>query len=192
MQDLLNKKLHFFPATPDRWKDIEALFGERGACGGCWCMAWRLSASEFDENKGEKNRTIFCSIVKKGTEPGVLAYAGGEPVGWCAVGPREDYPRLERSKVWARLDDQPVWSITCLFVKKPFRNRGLSAQLIEAAAKLAKKQGVKIVEGYPQELKGKRLPDAFVWTGLSSAFLKAGFQEVARRSDKKPMMRKTL
>lgn len=185
-------KLHIFPATPERWKDIEALFGERGACGGCWCMAWRLSASEFDENKGEKNRASFRAIVNKGTEPGVLAYAGDEPVGWCAVAPREDYPRLERSKVWARVDDQPVWSITCLFVKKQFRNRGISAQLIEAAAKLAKNHGAKLVEGYPQELKGKRLPDAFVWTGLSSAFVKAGFKEVARRSDKKPMMRKTL
>ena len=187
-----DKKLHFYPATPDRWKDIEALFGERGACGGCWCMAWRLDASEFNESKGEKNRASFRSIVKKGTEPGVLAYAGDEPVGWCAVGPREDYPRIERSKVWARLDNQPVWSITCLFVKKQFRNRGVSAQLIEAAAKLAKKHGARLVEGYPQELKGKRLPDAFVWTGLSSAFVKAGFSEVARRSDKKPIMRKTV
>ncbi len=186
---MLDKKLHFFPATPDRWKDIEALFGERGACGGCWCMAWRLSASEFDEHKGEKNRASLRGIVQKGSEPGVLAYSGDEPIGWCAVAPREEYPRLERSRVWARLDDQPVWSITCLFVKKQFRNHGVSAQLIEAATKLANKHGAKIVEGYPQELK-KRLPDAFVWTGLVSAFRKAGFKEVARRSEQKPMMRK--
>lgn len=186
-----DKKLHFFPVTPDRWKDIELLFGERGACGGCWCMAWRLSASEFDQQKGAKNRASLRAIVEKGTEPGVLAYAGEEPIGWCAVAPREAYPRLERSRVWARLDDQPVWSITCLFVKKSFRNHGVSAQLIEAATKLALKHGAKIVEGYPQELK-KRLPDAFVWTGLASAFRKAGFEEVARRSGQKPMMRKAI
>src|SRR5512147_2278405 len=132
-----DKELHFFPATPDRWKDLESLFGERGACGGCWCMAWRLSASDFDKNKGEKNRAAFKAVVRKGREPGVLAYADGDPIGWCAVAPREEYPRLERSRVLARVDDQAVWSITCLFVKKQFRNHGVSAQLIEAAAKLA-------------------------------------------------------
>jgi hypothetical protein len=84
-----DKKLHYFPATPDRWKDIEKLFGERGACGGCWCMTWRQSASEFSANKGDKNRAKFQAIVKRGAEPGVLAYDGDEPVGWCAVAPRD-------------------------------------------------------------------------------------------------------
>ena len=187
-----DKKLRYFPATPDRWKDIENLFGERGGCGGCWCMTWRQSASEFAANKGDKNRAKFQAIVKKGAEPGVLAYDGDEPVGWCAVAPRDQFPRLENSRVWARVDDQPVWSITCLFVKKGFRNKGLSSKLIEAATKLAKKQGAKIVEAYPQDLKGKRLPDAFVWTGLAGAFVKAGFEEAARRSEQKPIMRKKI
>ena len=187
-----SKKLRFFPATPDRWKDIENLFGQRGACGGCWCMTWRQSASDFQANKGDKNKAKLRGIVKKGNEPGVLAYDGDEPVGWCAVAPREQYPRLENSKIWARVDDQPVWSITCLFVKKNYRNHGLSAKLIEAATKLAKKHGGKIVEGYPQDLKGKRLPDAFVWTGLAPSFEKAGFEVAARRSENKPIMRKSV
>lgn len=189
---MTDKKLHYYPATPNRWKDIENLFGERGACGGCWCMTWRQSASDFSANKGDKNRAKFRSIVKKGAEPGVLAYDGDEPVGWCAVAPRDQFPRLENSRVWARVDDQPVWSITCLFVKKGFRNKGLSSKLIEAATKLAKKQGAKIVEAYPQDLKGKRLPDAFVWTGLAGAFVKAGFDEAVRRSEQKPIMRKKI
>jgi GNAT superfamily N-acetyltransferase len=189
---MTDKRIHFFPATPDRWKDIEALFGERGACGGCWCMTWRQSASEFNQNKGEENRAKFRAIVKKGSEPGVLAYAGDEPVGWCAVAPREQFPRLENSRVWARVDDQPVWSITCLFVKKQFRQKGLSAKLIQAATKLAKNQGAKIVEAYPQDLKGKRLPDAFVWTGLANAFVKTGFTEAIRRSEQKPILRKNI
>jgi len=155
-------------------------------------MTWRQSASEFSANKGDKNRAKFQAIVKKGAEPGVLAYDGDEPVGWCAVAPRDQFPRLENSRVWARVDDQPVWSITCLFVKKGFRNKGLSSKLIEAATKLAKKQGAKIVEAYPQDLKGKRLPDAFVWTGLAGAFVKAGFEEAARRSEQKPIMRKKI
>ena len=187
---MTDKRIHYFPATADRWKDIENLFGERGACGGCWCMTWRQSASDFQQNKGDKNRAMFRAIVKKGAEPGVLAYADSEPVGWCAVAPREQFPRLDNSRVWARIDNEPVWSITCLFVKKGFRNKGLSAKLIEAATKLAKTQGAKIVDAYPQDLKGKRLPDAFVWTGLAGAFVKAGFEEAARRSEQKPMMRK--
>ncbi len=187
---MTDKRIHYFPATADRWKDIENLFGERGACGGCWCMTWRQSASDFQQNKGDKNRAMFRAIVKKGAEPGVLAYADSEPVGWCAVAPREQFPRLDNSRVWARIDNEPVWSITCLFVKKGYRNKGLSAKLIEAATKLAKKQGARIVEAYPQDLKGKRLPDAFVWTGLAGAFVQAGFDEVARRSEQKPMMRK--
>ncbi len=185
-------KLRFRPATPERWKDVEKLFGERGACGGCWCMTWRQSASEFQANKGEKNRRKFRSIVKKGSEPGVLAYEGEEPVGWCAVAPREQFPRLENSRVWARVDDEPVWSVTCLFVRKDYRNKGVSSRLIEAAAELAKKHGAKFIEGYPQDLKKSRLPDSFVWTGLLGSFEKAGFEVAVRRSAKKPIMRKRV
>ena len=187
-----SRKIEFVAATPDRWKDIEKLFGERGACGGCWCMAWRLTAGEFRANKGEKNKAKFRTMVKKGREPGILAYEGDQPVGWCAIGPRAEFVRLEASKVWAPIDDQPVWSIICLFVRKDWRNRGLSSKLIAAATELAKEHGAKIVEGYPQDLQGKRLPDSFVWTGLLGAFEKAGFQEVVRRSKLKPVMRRTV
>ncbi len=155
-------------------------------------MSWRLQRSEFVANSGEGNKKKFRAIVRKGKEPGVLAYDGGEPIGWCAVAPREEFPRLENSRVWKRIDDQPVWSITCLFVSKGYRNKGVSAKLIEAAWKLAKRQGATVVEGYPQDLKGGRLPDAFVWTGLAPAFSKAGFIEVARRSRTKPLMRRSL
>lgn len=155
-------------------------------------MTWRQSRGEFVANSGDANKKKFRAIVKRGAEPGVLAYDGDEPVGWCAVAPREQFPRLNNSRVWKAIDDQPVWSITCLFVKKAYRNLGLSAQLLDAAAKHAKKHGAKIVEGYPQDLKGGRLPDAFVWTGLFPAFVKSGFDEVARRSRTKPIMRRKL
>lgn len=188
----MSENFHFVPATPDRWNDLEELFGERGACGGCWCMTWRLSPKEFNAGKEAKNKSRLRSLVKKGREPGVLAYAGEEAVGWCSVAPREEFPRLENSRVWKRIDDQPVWSITCLFVKRGFRNQGLSAQLLDAAAKFAKRHGARIVEGYPQDLGGKRLPYAFVWTGLAPAFHKAGFEVAERRSRQKPIMRRTL
>jgi GNAT superfamily N-acetyltransferase len=178
------------PATPERWKDVEALFGERGACGGCWCMAWRVSHSVFQEQKGEGNRKAFRKVVKSGAEPGLLLYDGDEPVGWCAVAPREQYPRLDASRILKPVDDRPVWSVSCLFVAKPYRNQGLSTLLLKEAVAFARKRGAKIVEGYPTETDGK-LPDPFVWTGTAAAFRKAGFKEVLRRSRTRPIMRAT-
>jgi GNAT superfamily N-acetyltransferase len=93
--------------------------------------------------------------------------------------------------VLAPIDDQPVWSVSCLFVLKPFRRRGLSVQLLRAAAEYARTQGARIVEGFPVE-PPKSLPDVFVWTGLASACRQAGFVEAARRSNQRPVMRRTL
>jgi GNAT superfamily N-acetyltransferase len=130
-------------------------------------------------------------IVASGEVPGLLAYSGAEPVGWCCVGPREKFPRLENSRILKPVDDQPVWSITCLFVAKPYRRCGVSTGLLQAAAKHAARRGARIVEGYPYD-PAERWPDPFVWTGLASAFRQAGFQEVARRSKQRPIMRLLL
>lgn len=178
----------FAPLTPDRWPDLEALFGERGACAGCWCMWWRLPAGEFEAGKGDPNRAAFKALVGSGAEPGILAYAGDRPVGWCAVAPREDYPRFERSRILAPVDDRPVWSVTCFFVDQSSRRSGLSVALLEAAVEYVAKRGGTLVEGYPHD-KGDA-PPTFVWTGLASGFQKAGFEEVARRSPTRPIMRR--
>jgi GNAT superfamily N-acetyltransferase len=183
------KTFDFWPATADRWADLEQLFGFKGACGGCWCMTWRLPRAEFERNKGESNRNALRELVERGPAPGVLAYDEGRAVGWCAVAPREAYPALDRSRLFQPVDEQPVWSISCLFVAKSHRRQGLSAQLIEAATKFARTQGATIVEGYPQVVEGS-LPDPFVWTGLEQSFLRAGFTEVVRRSPKRPILRR--
>jgi GNAT superfamily N-acetyltransferase len=183
--------LTFHPATPDRWGDVEALFGDRGACGGCWCMYWRLDAGAYTAGKGAGNRAALRRIVRKGEEPGILAYAGEEPIGWCAVAPREEYPRLDRSRVLARLDGKPVWSISCLFVARPWRKRGVSRALIEAAVAHARSRGAKIVEGYPIDSTTPQA-DAFMWTGIASAYERAGFREIERRSATRPIMRRKV
>jgi GNAT superfamily N-acetyltransferase len=151
-------------------------------------MAWRLKHAVFVKRQGASAKRAFRRIVASGAPTGVLAYVGKEPVGWCAVAPRTVYLRLEGSRVLRPLDDQPVWSVTCFFVARPYRRSGLTSQLLGAAVEYARKRGAKIVEGYPQDLR-KDLPDAFVWTGLVSAFQKAGFKEVARRSPTRPVMR---
>jgi GNAT superfamily N-acetyltransferase len=181
----------FKPLTPARWHDFETLFGDNGACGGCWCMTWRISPKEFRDKKGSGNKRAIKKIVESGRTPGVLAYSGREPVGWIAVAPRIEYVRLMTSKVLAPVDDQPVWSVSCFFVRKDFRNRGLTVELLHAAAEFARKQGARIVEGYPYDLKEKTSPP-FVWTGLAPSFERAGFKEAVRRSKTRPIMRLDL
>ncbi len=183
--------LEIEPATPDRWADVVALFGPRGACGGCWCMYWRRSAAEYERGKGRANRDTLRRLVAGGATPGLLAYASGAPVGWCAVAPREAYPRLERARVLQRIDDQPVWSVVCLFVVKAWRRRGVSVALLEGAAVFAAGRGARILEGYPVEPRDA-MPDAFAWTGTAAAFRAAGFREAARGSPTRPIMRRTL
>ena len=180
----------FRPATASRWRDVERLFGERGACGGCWCMAWRMTNREWTAGKGAANKRALKKLVLGGAKPGVLAYRGREPIGWCAVAPREDYPTLARSRVLKPVDDVPVWSISCLFVARPYRKRGLSSRLLRAAARFAGTQGARAVEGYPIEPTMERTPDPFVWLGVPSAFVRAGFREVLRRSRTRPIMRR--
>ena len=152
-------------------------------------MWWRLPHSEFMRNRGERNKEAFKSIVDSGKIPGILAYLKSQPVGWCAVAPRETFPKLERSRILKRVDDKPVWSVVCFFIAKSFRRRGISIKLLKAAVDYATKQDAKIIEGYPVEPKKVRTADAFAYTGLASAFRKAGFVEVVRRSETRPIMR---
>jgi GNAT superfamily N-acetyltransferase len=184
--------LRFLPLTPARWPDLEALFGPRGACAGCWCMWWRRSRAAWRRGKGAGNRRAFRRLVVAGRVPGVLAYAGRDPVGWCAVAPRTDYPALARSRILRPVDERPVWSITCLFVARPWRRRGVSTALLEAAARLARRRGARIVEGYPTDTGSRPTADTFVFTGLASAFERAGFVEVLRRSRTRPIMRRQV
>jgi len=185
-------KLMIRPLTSERWPDLVELFGPNGACGGCWCMWWRLARSRFVKQKGPGNKRALKRLVDSGDAPGLIAYAGKQPVAWCSVGPREAYPVLDRSRVLKRIDDQPVWSVVCFFVAKAFRRQGVTAQLLNAAAEYAKKHGAALLEGYPVDPKKGATADVFAYTGLRSAFRKAGFVEVARRSPTRPIMRRRL
>src|SRR5947199_2589308 len=102
--------IRYQPLTPAQWADFEQLFGTRGACGGCWCMTWRLPRGEFEAGKGDGNRRAMQARVRAGRVPGVIGYLEGEPVAWCSVEPREQFVSLGRSRVLAPVDDQPVWS----------------------------------------------------------------------------------
>ncbi len=182
----------FHPLTPQRWTDFEKLFGPRGACGGCWCMYWRLSPTQYNEQHGEPNRRNIKALVDSGNIPGILAYEADEPVGWCSIAPREEFPTLARSRILKPVDNQPVWSVVCFFTARRQRRTGLTVKLLQASIEYARTKGACIVEGYPVEPKGGKAPDVFLYTGLYSAFKQAGFSEVARRSETRPIMRYIL
>ncbi|NMC78222.1 MAG: GNAT family N-acetyltransferase [Chloroflexi bacterium] len=188
----VSHEVQIYPLTPERWPDLEALFGKRGASGGCWCMWWRLPRSEFRRLTGEGNKEALKSIVDRGEVPGLLAYHDGQAVGWVSLAPRAAFPLLERSRVLKRVDEQAVWSVVCFFVARPYRRQGMSVQLLQAAVAHARRNGAEIVEGYPVEPKSGSYPDAFAYTGAADAFRTAGFVEVLRRSETRPIMRYTF
>jgi GNAT superfamily N-acetyltransferase len=152
-------------------------------------MWWRLPRSEFNARKGEGNQRALKKLVDAGTIPGIIAYDGERPVGWCSVAPRDDFPALARSRVLARVDDEPVWSIVCFFVAKDFRRKGLTGRLVKAAASHARANGARIVEAYPIASAEGGMPDAWAYTGFESVFAKAGFTEAARRSPRRAVWR---
>jgi hypothetical protein len=182
----------FSPLTPLLFSDFEILFGPRGACAGCWCMFYKLPHKDFHLLSGDGTHQMQKSLLEQGVIPGILAYAGQQPVGWIAVEPRSAYPRLARSRVLKPVDQAEVWSVTCFFTARSHRRQGLTVELLREAVRYVASQGGKIVEGYPVDPCGKATPDVFVYTGLPSAFIKAGFSEVARFSPTRPIFRCVL
>jgi GNAT superfamily N-acetyltransferase len=149
----------------------------------------RLRAAEWKKGLGDRNRRAFRRRAAASPPPGVLAYVDDRPAGWCSIGPRDEFVRLEGSRVMGRVDDRPVWSVVCFFVRREHRGRGLAVELLRAAVGLAARHGARLIEGYPVEPRAGRTDSAFAWTGLASTFARAGFREVARRSATRPVMR---
>lgn len=184
------RRVRIEPLTLQRWENFVQLFGSRGACGGCWCMFPRQTRREYESKKGAGNRRAMRRLVKTGPPPGVLGYLGAEPIGWCAVAPRAAFSSLSRSRVLKPVDDLPVWSIVCLFIAREWRGHGISVAMIRGAVKWARRQGARIVEAYPVEPRRRPMPAVFAFPGIASAYRAAGFREVARRSETRPIMRR--
>ena len=189
-----DKALTFRPLTPETWDDFEALFRQPGDQKGCWCVFWRVTRREFQENMGEGNRQLMRAIVGMGRVPGILAYRDGEAIGWCSVAPREEFHSLNRSRTLKPIDERPVWSITCFVVAKPYRNQGMTRALIEAAVDYARRNGAQVVEAYPLTAVPHDSPflEGELYMGLVSTFLSLGFREAARRSERRVIMRLEL
>ncbi len=185
------KMINFKPLNNETWSDLQNLFGEKGACGGCWCMLWRLTHKEFGHSKGMVNKLKLHNliIIKHEVPLGVLAFDNGIPIGWCSVAPRSSFIRLESSRLFKKFDNRSVWSITCSFVDKNYRRKSLSIKLIREATSFAFNHGTSIVEAYPIIPKINEMPSAFAWIGFVNSFKKAGFQKVAQPSETRFIMR---
>lgn len=187
--DFFNQ-LIFEPLTKTNWNKFTGLFGEKGACGNCWCMYYRLLKSDFLEGKADDgNKRAMKEIVWKGKPAGILGLYEGQAIAWCAFAPREDFIKLEKSRVHRRIDDTMVWSIPCFFIDKNFRRHGVSVELLKGVIRYAEENGIEIIEAYPAIPTQAKLPDSFAWIGLFRSFESAGFEIVDRTSKNRPMVR---
>jgi len=169
--------------------DFETIFAKFGYLEGCWCMYWRRPRSEFNKEFGEGNKKAMKEIVFSGKIPGLIAYYEDEPIGWCSVAPREDFPVLNRSPKLKPIDNLPVWSIICLFIAKEYRMQGLTTELVKAAITYAKENGARIIEAYPIIPENSQNPKYEAYTGIKSTFDKLGFKVMIQRSKIRPIMR---
>ncbi len=175
------------PVTPDRWPDLERLFGPSGAYGGCWCMYFRLRSKDNARAKAAERKAAMKAIVDSGEPPGLLLYVDGEPAGWVSLDRRERFTMLQHSRLYKPVDDQPVWTIVCFVVGRRFRRLGVMGRLLQAAIGYARERGARILEAYPVE-PGAELKGYAGYTGIRSAFDRAGFREVARLANGRPVM----
>ncbi len=183
--------IQIHPLTPERWGDLEKLFGSSGAYGGCWCMFFRMRRKDFEKARNADNKAAMKEIVESEEPPGLIAYVNGEPEGWCSLDPREKFAHLEHSTKLKRVNDEPVWSIVCFVIAKGHRKQGLMTALLQAAIDYARERGAKTIEGYPVEPEGE-LGSYHGYTGIISTYRRLGFEEVSRPSKDQAVMRLRL
>jgi GNAT superfamily N-acetyltransferase len=170
------------PLTPDRFLDLAALFKEGGDPKWCWCTYFRVRGRDWSNSTAAGNRAEMEKLAERDDPaPGLLAYRDGRGVGWVSLGPREDYERLATSKILARVDDMPVWSIVCFVVSRRARGQGVATELLAAAIDYARDHGVTMLEAYPVDTADGRVPAANAYHGPLPMFERAGFQVVERR-----------
>ena len=183
-------KLTIRALTPSLWPALEALFGKGGASNGCWCMYWRIGP-EYHKRPPEKNKNALHRIVEQGPPPGLLAFDGERAIGWCQLTSRKDLIWLNRKPALQPVDDVPVWAVSCFYIRRGYRRRGVMAALIVEALKAAKRANAPALEACPVDT---AVPGSTsnVFTGTASTFMRLGFRTVARRQPSRPIMRHDL
>lgn len=163
----------------ETWPDFERLFKGKGGPSYCWCMAWRMTKDELKQNTSTNRKKFIRQRVRDETPVGLLAFHRGKPIAWCSIAPRESHERLGGNE-----ELEKVWSLTCFYIMKEFRDRGLVDTLISEAGKYAKKNGAKYLEAYPVR------PDSpsYRFMGFVDTFKKAGFTFVKKAGTRRHVM----
>lgn len=194
---MTDARFEVVPLTPEHWPALEDLFGPQGPCYGCWCNHFRMPPKLRQPLLGEGARRLFEERVRRGPPPGVLAFAGEVGVGWLQIGPRAHVPewnnprRASTPLADAPAEDERNWAASCFFVRKGFRGRGVTAALIAGGTAFARASGARLVEAAPMENTVKRSSEG-LYVGAESVFLRAGFVEVARQKQGRPLLRLVL
>jgi GNAT superfamily N-acetyltransferase len=173
------------PLTAERFADMRELFGGRGVARRCFCMYWRRPDGGFGDERDNRDR--FADRVGKGRPPGLLGYIAGRPVGWVQVGPRDEFPTVERSRLFKPVDGVEPWTINCFVVAPGHRRKGIATGLAQAAVEFARREGAQVIEAYPVD--GYRSSSADYYTGTLGMFEPQGFVEVIRRNATRPIVR---
>jgi GNAT superfamily N-acetyltransferase len=178
------------PVTAEQWPALEDLFGRAGASNGCWCMYWRIGPRYRDRPR-EDNKRDLERLARSRQPPGLLTFDGGSCIGWCELAPRADLDWLAHGRHFRPVDDLPVWSLPCFYVRRTHRRQGVMGTLIAAAIGVATEAGAPALEAYPVDT---AVPGHTrnLFLGVASAFAEHGFQVVARRQPDRPVMRKIL
>jgi GNAT superfamily N-acetyltransferase len=183
------------PATPERWPELEKFFGPSGAYGNCWCAFFRVTTKEFEDGcreHGTGNRELLKRLTLDGAVPGLLAYLDDQPVGWVSVAPREQYVRVQNSRLLGAPTPEPddnVWSVVCFWAPKQRRGQGVANHLLRGALDHAYANGASAVEGYPVDTARKWSGASSIYHGTVGQFERAGFTLIRRPSDTRAVMR---
>jgi GNAT superfamily N-acetyltransferase len=164
------------PLAPDTW-DAYAQLIERhnGIFGGCWCTWFHPDCPEKRQS-AEGNRTLKERLVIEGLAHAALVFDGDTAVGWCQYGPPEELPNIHHRKEYeAELVVPPDYRLTCIFVDKSYRRKGVSMVALQGALNLIAKSGGGVVEGYPHDLQGKKISSSFLYNGTRKLYERAGF-----------------
>ena len=174
------------PLTAARVDDVKTV--TRGTWGAsCWDLFPRYSPAQQRElgitgggpgTNEERRRVALAKLARRRkNSAGLVAYQGGEPIGFISLGPRYDFSRIENSRATPPVDDVAAWVIPCITVRRSHRGQGVAVAMIRAAVEYAGRRGAPAVEAYPRAGR-KRVHDDFAYFGTDAMFRKAGFRQV--------------